>query len=157
MSERPNDRQRGDDLGISRRSFLGLRWARPRTDQDEHGETESTTPPLAQSDSDLPREVHLGTIDRLWLRAIGTIQAAFPGRLSVCSVRVPEGLLVIWVGGVHRTTVSSHGVREAVPRIRWRRPLDVLPIELGERGSVIAHSGNPFKRETRDETSGVCC
>lgn len=180
MSERPNARQLGDDLGISRRSFVGLRWARPRTDQDERDEAESATLPFIQSDLDLPPEIQLGTIDRLWSRAIGTVQKASSGRLSIYSVRVPEGLLAIWgrcpqddcfvawhprdpsedaMAATGRFCCSCDAsVFDRLGRIvagPAPRPLDVLPIELGERGSVVARSGNPCKRETGDETSGI--
>lgn len=180
MSERPNDRQRGGDSRISRRLFVGLRWARPRTDQDERDETESAAPPLIQNDLDLPREIRLGTIGRLRSRAIGTVQKASSGRSSVYSVRVPEGLLAVWgrcpqddcfvtwrprdrsedaIAATGRFCCSCDASvfdrRGGIVAGPAPRPLDVLPIELGEGGSVVARSSNPFKRETGDETTGV--
>ena len=180
MSERPNDRQQGDDPGISRRLFVGLRWSRPRTDQGERDETESAAPPLIQSDLDLPQEIQLGTIGRLRSRAIGTVQKASSGRSSVYSVRVPEGLLAVWgrcpqddcfvtwrprdrsedaIAATGRFYCSCDASvfdrRGGIVTGPALRPLDVLPIELGERGAVVARSGNPFTRETGDEISGV--
>jgi Rieske Fe-S protein len=180
MSEGSIDPQRSDDPGISRRSFVGLRWARPRTDQDHHGETEPVAPPPILSDVDLPQEIHLGTIDRLRSRAIGTVQKAASGRSSVYSVRVPEGLLAVWgrcpqddcfvtwrprdrsedaIASTGRFYCSCDASvfdrRGEVVAGPAPRPLDVLPIELGERGSVIARSGGLLKREPGDETSGV--
>ncbi len=180
MSEGPIDRERDDDPGISRRSFVGLRWARSPTDEDQTGQTEPAAPPPTLRNVGLPQEIRLGMIDQLRSRAIGTVQKASSGRSSVYSVRVPEGLLAVWgrcpkddcfvtwrprdpsedaIASTGRFYCSCDASvfdrRGEIVTGPAPRPLDVLPIELGEGGSVIARSGNPLKREVGNETGGA--
>jgi hypothetical protein len=185
MSNDPSTGEEGDEAEVSRRAFLGLRWA-PAPPQTREADQVDQPGPATRADraplSTAVRaaEISLGTIERLRSRDVGTVQKVSSGAAPVYAIRLPDGLLAVWGRcsgddcfvtwrprdrSEDQIALTGHFYCSCDASVFDRRgiitagpaprPLDVLTIRVDERGTVIAYASDLIQRDSGDTTTGV--